>query len=147
MVKVYRGLADAAALDRLAAAHDDYVAALAAVRRAAAGTEIPAADWAARRVPVVVQEGLPDAAMMRPRMHGRLTCAGALALMEAAGEVHRQLLARAAGERGAALGFHPSIRNFAVIGGSAVFFDTFPPLIGYSRDEMGRCCCSSRKSR
>jgi hypothetical protein len=36
------------------------------------------------------------------------------------------------------VGFHPSIRNFAIHNGRARFFDTFPPLIHYTRAEMGK---------
>ena len=60
-----------------------------------------------------------------------------LAMMEAAGQVIARFWHWAEGQE-ARIGFHPSIRNFATRGDEAVFFDTFPPLIHYSRDEIGR---------
>jgi hypothetical protein len=37
------------------------------------------------------------------------------------------------------IGLHASVHNFAFgQDGEVLFLDTFPPLIGYSRDEMGR---------
>jgi hypothetical protein len=136
VVKVYRGLADRTALDRLAAAHDAYVAVL-----AHGGVTLP--ETAFRRVaidgvilPVIVQRALPATAMMRTRMiEDPLPVT--LAHMEAAGQVIARFWARVAGHPDR-VGFHPSIRNFAIVEGEAVFFDTFPPLIGYSRDEMGQ---------
>lgn len=142
VIKVYRAPGDRAALERLAAAHDDYVAVLTRCGVSLPETEFRLADLGAGPVPVVIQEGLPDASMMRPRML-ETDRAGALALMEAAGEVIATFWtvlrqAQESGEERRRVGFHPSIRNFAVIDGRAIFFDTFPPLIGYSRDEMGR---------
>jgi hypothetical protein len=37
------------------------------------------------------------------------------------------------------IGLHASVHNFALgDAGDVIFLDTFPPLIGYSREEMGR---------
>jgi hypothetical protein len=136
VVKVYRGLTDRTALDRLAQAHAAYVEVL-----AACGVEVP--ETAFRLVtldsvtlPVVVQRALPEGSMMRTRMIAD-PLPETLSHMEAAGQVIARFWARAAGQPGR-VGFHPSIRNFALVDGRAVFFDTFPPLIGYSRAEMGQ---------
>lgn len=136
VIKVYRGLRDDAALDRLAAAHADYVAAL-------HQTGVPMPDTAftllregGRRVPVVVQSALAPAQLMRPRMIED-PLAQALGHMEAAGAVIARFW-NAADRYDTRIGFHPSIRNFGIVNGEAVFFDTFPPLIHYSRAEMGR---------
>ncbi|WP_375259377.1 DUF6206 family protein [Citreimonas sp.] len=136
VIKVYRGLADGAALDRLARCHEDYVAALLAADVPMPGTEFHLLDMGGHRVPVIVQQALPAESLMRPRMQAG-TKAETLAMMQAAGLVIARFWhwAEARDER---IGFHPSIRNFAIRGEEAVFFDTFPPLIHYTREEMGR---------
>ena len=136
VIKVYRALDDRARLDRLAAAHDAYHALLRET-----GLRVP--DTAFRLVPmdgglapVIVQAALPAEQMMRPQLQAAAPD-DALALMEAAGQAIARFWHAVEG-RPERIGFHPSIRNFAVAGGEAVFFDTFPPLIGYTRAEMGQ---------
>ncbi|MBV6637404.1 MAG: hypothetical protein KI788_16050 [Mameliella sp.] len=136
VIKVYRGMADAAALDRLKRCHDDYVEALLAGGVPMPATEFHFVDLGGARVPVIVQEALPVDSLMRPRMQ-KEPLASTLEMMEAAGQVIARFWLWARDQEGR-IGFHPSIRNFAVIGGQAVFFDTFPPLIHYSRGEMGK---------
>jgi len=135
VIKVYRSLADDAALDRLAHAHTDYVALLKRTNVGLPETEFHLLDLGGRRTPVVVQQALDARSMMRPQLIAadRQT---ALNLMDAAGKVIAGFW-NALEERDGRVGFHPSIRNFAIVDGRAMFFDTFPPLIGYSRDEMG----------
>lgn len=140
VIKVYRGLRDGAALDRLAACHADYVAALRQTGVPMPETAFHLLDLGpqagGRRVPVVVQTALPVERLMRPRMIED-PLPQALEHMEAAGRT----LARfwnAADRFETRIGFHPSIRNYAIVDGEAVFFDTFPPLIHYSRAEMGK---------
>ncbi|MBU2963812.1 hypothetical protein KO516_23875 [Citreicella sp. C3M06] len=136
VIKVYRGLPDAAALDRLAQAHDDYVAALRQCGVPLPETEFHLLDAPGGRFPVIVQKALPESALMRPRMQ-RESREATLAMMEAAGQVIARFW-NAADAIAPRIGFHPSIRNFAVLDDEAIFYDTFPPLIGYSREEMGR---------
>ena len=136
VIKVYRGLPDAGALDRLAAAHDDYVAALRETGVPLPETTFLLLESEGARVPVIVQEALPEASLMRPRMQAE-GLEATLEMMEAAGQVIARFW-NAADRFDTRIGFHPSIRNFAVIDGIAVFYDTFPPLIHYSREEMGR---------
>lgn len=136
VIKVYRGLRDTAALDRLLRCHEDYVAALLAAGVPMPRTDMVTVDLDGAKVPVILQEALPIDSLMRPRMQ-----AGALPetleMMEAAGQVIARFWLWAQGQSGR-IGFHPSIRNFAIVDGDAVFFDTFPPLIHYSREDMGR---------
>ncbi|WP_231700987.1 DUF6206 family protein [Aliiruegeria sabulilitoris] len=134
VIKVYQSRAGQEILQRLAAAHDDYVAALGACGVRLPETRLCLLDCDGTTVPVIVQEALPAASMMRDQML-QADLDGALALMEAAGEVIATFW-KAAAERDDRVGFHPSIRNLAVIDGQGIFFDTFPPLIGYSHDEM-----------
>ncbi|MGP6086919.1 DUF6206 family protein [Antarctobacter jejuensis] len=136
VIKVYRGLRDAAELDRLLRCHDDYVAALLAAGVPMPETEMLTVDLDGAQVPVIVQQALPTDSLMRPRMQSG-SLEETLQMMEAAGQVIARFWLWAQGQEGR-IGFHPSIRNFAVVAGEAVFFDTFPPLIHYSRAEMGR---------
>ena len=136
VIKVYRGLPDAGALDRLAAAHDDYVAALRETGVPLPETTFLLLESEGARAPALVQRALPEASLMRPRMQAE-GLEATLEMMEAAGQVIARFW-NAADRFDTRIGFHPSIRNFAVVDGTAVFYDTFPPLIHYSRDEMGR---------
>ncbi|MFZ5963305.1 DUF6206 family protein [Thalassococcus sp. BH17M4-6] len=136
VIKVYRGLKDAAALNRLAQCHDDYAQALRQAGVPLPETEFLLLDIDGTRVPVIVQEALPADSMMRPQMQ-RADLDGTLRMMEAAGDVIATFWNNA-DQFDTRIGFHPSIRNFAILDGKAVFFDTFPPLINYSREEMGR---------
>lgn len=138
VIKVYRGLPDRAALDRLVACHDDYVAALLQT-----GVPMPQTDIylieltaGAAPTPVILQQALPADTMMRGLMQ-RGTLDDTLHHMQAAGDVIARFW-NAADQFDTRIGFHPSIRNFAIVAGQAVFFDSFPPLIHYSRAEMGR---------
>ncbi len=136
VIKVYRGLRDQAALDRLAQCHDDYVAALNQAGVSLPETEFHLLDMDGTRIPVIVQEALPSDSMMRPQMQAASTD-DTLRMMEAAGDVIATFWNNA-DQFDTRIGFHPSIRNFAYLDGRALFFDTFPPLIHYSRDEMGK---------
>ncbi|WP_292290650.1 DUF6206 family protein [Marivita sp.] len=136
VIKVYRGLRDASALDRLAQCHDDYVAALNTAGVALPQTEFHLLDMDGTRIPVIVQEALPSDSMMRPQMQ-TATVDETLQMMEAAGDVIATFWNNS-DQFDTRIGFHPSIRNFAYLDGRALFFDTFPPLIHYSREEMGK---------
>ncbi|WP_371054972.1 DUF6206 family protein [Rhodosalinus sp. K401] len=145
VIKVYRALSDHAALERLAAAHDAYVAALTATGVPLPETEFRLVRTGAVLRPVIVQEALPAETMMRPKLRD-VPREEALALLESAGAVIARFW-NAADRFDTRIGFHPSIRNFAVRDGEAVFFDTFPPLIHYSREEMGRLLLQFSESR
>lgn len=136
VIKVYRGLSDTAALHRLARCHDDYVAALHAAAVPLPETAFHLVDLGGVTVPVIVQRALPEDSLMRPRMQ-QAPLPATLEMMEAAGQVIARFWLWARSQEGR-IGFHPSIRNFAILDGEAVFFDTFPPLVHYTREEMGR---------
>ncbi|WP_425100385.1 DUF6206 family protein [Tropicibacter sp. S64] len=136
VIKVYRSLPDASALDRLKRCHDHYVEALNMADVGLPETEFHLLDMDGARIPVIVQQALPTDRLMRPLMQTG-TREETLEMMEAAGVVIARFWhwSRRSNSR---IGFHPSIRNFAYVDGTARFFDTFPPLIHYSRDEMGQ---------
>lgn len=145
VIKVYRGLTDRAMAERLRDCHEDYVAALLAGGVPMPETAFHLLEMEGVSVPVIVQEALPVESLMRPLMQ-RQPLPETLAMMEAAGQVIARFWHWAEGQE-ARIGFHPSIRNFAIRGGEAVFFDTFPPLIHYSRDEMGRMLLTFSEKR
>ncbi|MCJ7873087.1 DUF6206 family protein [Phaeobacter sp. J2-8] len=136
VIKVYRASPDHALMARLAAAHDDYLSALRTTGVPVPDTEFHLLPEGAHQIPVIVQAALPADTMMRPQMQAA-PVEDAIDLMEAAGQVIARFWNNA-DQFGTRIGFHPSIRNFAVAGGQATFFDTFPPLIHYSRAEMGQ---------
>ena len=86
--------------------------------------------------PVIVQEALDERLLMRPRIEAA-DLPEALSILEAAASSIADFWGRVA-QRPERIGYHPSIRNFAIDEDGPIFFDTFPPLIGYSREEMGR---------
>lgn len=136
VIKVYRGLSDAGALDLLVERHDVYVAALRQAGVPVPKTEIHLLQDGATRIPVIVQDALPANSMMRAMMQ-RGTQVETLTYMQAAGEVIARFWNNV-DQSQTRIGFHPSIRNFAISEGRAIFFDSFPPLIGYSREDMGQ---------
>ncbi|MGY3437631.1 MULTISPECIES: DUF6206 family protein [unclassified Marinovum] len=136
VIKVYRASGDRALMARMAQCHDDYVAALTTTGVPVPATEFHLLPEGDVQVPVIVQEALPAETMMRPQMQAA-SVSDAIEMMEAAGQVIARFWNNA-DQFGTRIGFHPSIRNFSVAEGRAVFFDTFPPLIHYSREEMGQ---------
>lgn len=145
VIKVYRAQIDSATLEKLTRYHDDYVRALQAAAVPMPETEFYVVQLGGQRVPVVVQEALPEASLMRPLMQSS-TLDEAIEMMESAALVIAKFWHWAATQE-ARVGFHPSIRNFAYVDGRAMFFDTFPPLIHYSREEMGRMLLTFSEKR
>ena len=70
----------------------------------------------------------------------------ALELMESAGQVIARFWNDLTPLMGR-VGFHPSIRNFAIIEKEAIFFDSFPPLIHYTHAELGEILLLFSESR
>ena len=89
VIKVYRGMDDAAMLERLAAAHDDYVAALLETGVPMPETAFHLLEMEGARVPVIVQEALDPAGLMRPLMQSR-PLDETVQMMEAAGHYQGQ---------------------------------------------------------
>jgi hypothetical protein len=87
--------------------------------------------------PVVVQEAIPREALLTNLLQ-RADTATALDLLDAVARTVCGFWAGVA-QRPERIGLHASVHNFAIdaeVG--PVFLDTFPPLIGVSREEMGR---------
>lgn len=136
VIKTYRGGRDPEVLEQLGRRHDAYAEVL-----RWAGVRLPETRFlllneAGYLQPVIVQEALDDSLMMRPQIEAA-ALPDALSILEAAASSIAAFWARVA-QRPERIGYHPSIRNFAFDEDGPIFFDTFPPLIGYSREEMGR---------
>jgi len=125
--------------------HTDYVAILHKTGVGLPETEFLLLEMDGRRFPVIVQEALDSNALMRPLMINA-SHAQALQMLNAAGQVIARFWNNLSPEDGR-VGFHPSIRNFAIVQGKAVFFDTFPPLIHYTRDDMGKLLLQFSENR
>ena len=136
VIKVYQAQGDKDTLQTLAATHDRYVHVLRKLGVSVPETDIYLLPHGANLVPVIVQEAIETEFMMRSQMI-EADLPRALALMDAAGQVLAQFWNGLSQEDGR-VGFHPSIRNFAIINDRALFFDTFPPLIRYTHAEIGK---------
>ena len=136
VVKVYRGLKNHVALRRLEACHADYVAVFHQTGVPVPETAFYLLEFGRDLVPVIVQQALPEQSMMRAQMVAAQTVQ-AVTLLEAGASVIADFWNNL-DPVGPRVGFHPSIRNFAIVEEQAIFFDTFPPLIHYDRIEMGR---------
>jgi hypothetical protein len=136
VIKTYRGGRDPELLEQLARRHDAYADVL-----RWAGVRLPETRFlllneAGYIQPVIVQEALDERLLMRPRIEAA-DLPEVLSILEAAAASIADFWGRVA-QRPERIGYHPSIRNFAIDEDGPIFFDTFPPLIGYSREEMGR---------
>jgi hypothetical protein len=136
VIKTYRGGRDPELLEQLARRHDAYADVL-----RWAGVRLPETRFlllneAGYIQPVIVQEALDESLLMRPQIEAA-ALPDALTILEAAAASIADFWGRVA-QRPERIGYHPSIRNFAFDEDGPIFFDTFPPLIGYSREEMGR---------
>jgi hypothetical protein len=145
VIKTYRGGRDPELLEQLGRRHDAYVEVLRWAGVRLPDTRFLLLNEAGYIQPVIVQEALDDRLMMRPQIEAA-TLPEALAILEAAACGIAEFWARVA-QRPERIGYHPSIRNFAYDADGPIFFDTFPPLIGYSREQMGRLLLRFSESR
>jgi hypothetical protein len=137
VLRVYRSGRDPEVLEPLVRRHVVYLECL-----ERAGLRVPATelvllhDYGVLR-PVIVQAAVADDALLSRRMASAET-AGVLRSLE---RVALSICAfwQGVAQRPERIGLHASVHNFAFgQDGEVLFLDTFPPLIGYSRDEMGR---------
>ncbi len=136
VIKTYRGGRDPEVLEQLGRRHDAYAEVLRWAGVRLPETRFMLLNEAGYLQPVIVQEALDERLMMRPQIEAA-ALPDALSILEAAASSISAFWARVA-QRPERIGYHPSIRNFAFDEDGPIFFDTFPPLIGYSREEMGR---------
>ncbi len=136
VIKTYRGGRDPEVLEQLARRHTAYVEMLTWAGVRLPETRFMILNEAGYLQPVIVQDAIDEALLMRPQIEAA-DLQGALDMLEGAALSIADFWARVA-QRGERIGYHPSIRNFAYDEDGPIFFDTFPPLIGYTREEMGR---------
>ncbi len=135
VVKIYQNHVPYSTLETLLRHHDDYINVLTRLGIRVPETEIHLLENGSKLVPVIVQDAIHPKFMMRYQMQ-LADLQRALELMDSAGLVIARFWNALTQDMGR-VGFHPSIRNFAVIDKEAIFFDSFPPLIHYSHVEMG----------
>ncbi|QBY01206.1 hypothetical protein E2K80_11105 [Rhodophyticola sp. CCM32] len=136
VIKTYRGGRDRDVLALLATRHEAYVTCL-----REAGVDLPETRFllleeAGFQRPVIVQQALPPQTMLRDMLLAADIDRAIVLLDQAA--ISIAAFWSAVADRPERIGYHPSIRNFAIGPDGPVFFDTFPPLIGYNRAEMGK---------
>ncbi|MEQ8365209.1 MAG: DUF6206 family protein [Roseicyclus sp.] len=136
VIKTYRGGRDPGLLEQLARRHQAYVDCLTQAGVRLPRTEFLILNEAGYLQPVIVQQALDEAILLRPQIEAA-DQARMLEMLEIAAGSIADFWQRVA-QRPERIGYHPSIRNFALDGDGPIFFDTFPPLIGYSREEMGQ---------
>jgi len=135
VVKTYRGGRDPELLEQLHRRHDAYVECLTRAGVRLPETRFLILNQAGYMQPVIVQAALDENLLMRPQIEAA-ELDRALELLDQAA-VSIAAFWRKVAQRPERIGYHPSIRNFAIDEDGPIFFDTFPPLIGYSREEMG----------
>jgi len=123
--------------DRLLRSHDLHVAQLRGIGIAVPETEMIVEEARGRCRPVILQEAFAADELVKPRI-ARVDLAEVLDLMEgiladALKVIH--YVQRSGDDR---FGFHPTLRNYAVRGGRLYYYDTFPPMSGFSRRELER---------
>jgi len=136
VIKTYRGGRDPDLLSELAARHDAYADVLRWAGVRLPKTQFLILNQGSYLQPVIVQDALDERLLMRPRI-AAAALPEVLDILEAAADSIADFWARVAA-RPERIGYHPSIRNFAIDDQGPIFFDTFPPLIGYSHAEMGQ---------
>jgi hypothetical protein len=136
VIKTYRGGRDPELLEQLARRHTAYVDVLRWAGVRLPDTRFLILNEAGYLQPVIVQDAIDEALLMRPQVEAA-DLPAALDLLEGAATSIAEFWGRVA-QRPERIGYHPSIRNFAYDENGPIFFDTFPPLIGYSREDMGR---------
>lgn len=136
VIKTYRGGRDPELLEQLSRRHTAYVECLTWAGVRLPETQFLLLNQAGFLQPVVVQQALDPSTMLRPQIETD-PLPEALAKLEITAQAIAAFWARVA-QRPERIGYHPSIRNFAWDDAGPIFFDTFPPLIGYSREDMGR---------
>jgi hypothetical protein len=137
VLKPYRTGRDPELLEQLVRRHQVYLDCLSLAGLAVPETRLILLDEHGLLRPVVVQDAVPEEALLTAIM-ARSNLETALRFLEETANCVCGFWSGVA-QRAERVGLHASIHNFAVDAAEGpVFLDTFPPLIGYSREEMGR---------
>jgi len=137
VLKPYRSGRDLEVLEPLSRRHVTYLECLGRAGLIVPATVLVLLDEHGVLRPVVVQEAVPQASLLSSQVAVSETTAALGVLAQVAMAICGFWSGVA--QRPERIGLHASLHNFALDGaGRVVFLDTFPPLIGYSREEMGR---------
>lgn len=135
ILTVYRGGRDPEVQELLARRHEAYVDCLRLAGVRVPDTQLRLIDEAGMQRPVIVQSAIPDDRMLAPLMLNASPEAAIELLDRVATDVAE--FWRRVAQRPERVGFHAQIERFGMDEDGPVFLDTFPPLISYSRDDMG----------
>lgn len=133
---VYRGGRDPEVQELLSRRHDAYVDCLRLAGVRVPETHLRLIDEAGAQRPVIVQKAVPDDSMLVPLMR-KAGPQAAIGLLDRVATDVAEFWRRVA-QRPERVGFHAQIERFGMDEKGPLFLETFPPLIGYNRDEMGQ---------
>lgn len=135
IIKSYRGGRDPEVLELVARRHQTYIDCLDRAGLAVPQTRFLILNEHGFLRPVVVQSALPEATLLSHQVATRPLADALRALDQTAVAVTE--FWRGVAQRPERIGLHAIPRNFAVTRGGVFYLETCPPLIGYSREEMG----------
>ncbi|MBY4893393.1 DUF6206 family protein [Rhodobacteraceae bacterium N5(2021)] len=136
LVTAYRGGRDPEVQELLARRHDAYVDCLQLAGMRVPETHLRLIDEAGMQRPVIVQKAVPDDMMLVPLIR-KAGPKAAIGLLDRVATDVAEFWRRVA-QRPERVGLHAQIERFAMDETGPLFLDTFPPLIAYSRNEMGQ---------
>lgn len=136
IVTTYRGGRDLDVLETLSRRHEAYVDCLRLAGLRVPDTHLRLLDDAGVQRPVIAQRAVP-ADMMLPTLIRKAGPEAAIGLLDRVATDVAEFWRRVA-QRPERVGLHAQIDRFGMDEEGPVFLDTFPPLISYSRDEIGQ---------
>lgn len=134
-ITAYRGGRDPEVQELLARRHDAYVDCLSLAGVRVPQTHLRLIEDAGMQRPVIVQQAVPDDMMLKSLIQ-KAGPEAAIGLLDRVATDVAEFWRRVA-QRPERVGFHAQIERFGMDENGPLFLDTFPPLIAYSRDEMG----------
>lgn len=132
---VYRGGRDPEVQELLGRRHESYVDCLRLAGVRVPDTHLRLIDEAGMQRPVIVQRAVPEDMMLAPLIL-KAGPEAAIGLLDRVATDVAEFWRRVA-QRPERVGFHAQIERFGMDENGPLFLDTFPPLISYSREEMG----------
>ncbi len=135
VVTAYRGGRDPGVQEVLARRHDAYVDCLRLAGLRVPQTYLRLLDDAGVQRPVIAQRAVADE-MMLPNLIRKAGPDAAIGLLDRVATDVAEFWRRVA-QRPERVGLHAQIDRFGMDEDGPLYLETFPPLISYSRDEMG----------
>ncbi|MEJ6390561.1 DUF6206 family protein [Gymnodinialimonas ulvae] len=136
ILTVYRGGRDPDVQEALARRHDAYIDCLSLAGIRTPASRLHLLEEAGTQRPVLVQAAVSDD-MMLPGLIQKAGSNAAIGLLDLVATEVSEFWRRVA-QRPERIGFHTPLDHFAMDEDGPLFLETFPPLISYSRDEMGQ---------